>query len=151
MLVYRALAEAQRCGGDCQAPKSPTRGPFWDCLWKTFTSVFASIPGPLLVESNGSVRVRVWTREKLFAATASGSSSATSCCLMDAAFGFHHRQVMSGLVRLCPALRADGRWISNWHAEHKSPRTRQSEILNAPRPRSPSGQKGLVRHSLSPV
>ncbi len=35
---------------------------------------------------------------------------------------------MTGVVHLCPALRVDSRWVSNWHTERKSSRTQQSEI-----------------------
>ncbi len=108
--------------------KSPAGGWVEGCPWKTFSQVFATMPGPLFRRPHGSVRVLMRTRETLFAATASGSSSATSSCVMDVALGFYHKEVMSGVVHLCPALRVDSRWVSNWHTERKSSRTQQSEI-----------------------
>jgi hypothetical protein len=58
--------------------KSPVGWVVQGCLWKTFSQVFATMPGPLLRQPHDSVRVLIRTWETLFAATASGSSSATS-------------------------------------------------------------------------
>ncbi len=58
--------------------KSPAGGWVQGCPWKTFSQVFATMPAPLFRRPLGSVRVLMRTRETLFAATASGSSSATS-------------------------------------------------------------------------
>ena len=112
----------------CLSAKSPAGSGIKACLQKTFSQVFATIPGPLFRRPHGSVRVLMRIRETVFAATASGSSSATSSCVMDVASGFYHKEVMSGVVHPCPALRVDSRWVSNWHTERKSSRTQQSEI-----------------------
>jgi hypothetical protein len=109
--------------------KSPAGSGVWDCLWKTFRQIFASIPGPLLHRAQWFCPSPDGAREILFAATASGSSSVTSRCLMDVALGFHHRKQIGGVVHLCPALRVDNRWVSNWNVEHKSSKAQQSEIL----------------------
>src|SRR3984893_14147169 len=68
---------------------------------------------------------------------------------MDVALGFHHKE--GGGFHLCPFFRADSRWVSNWHAERKSPRDSAIGNLKVLRFRRPSGHKGLVRQSPSPV
>jgi hypothetical protein len=101
--VVSSLSESE-----CLLPlwtKSPAGGGVQDCLWKTFSRIFATMPELLFrltpifcpsldVDSGNTV-----------AATASGSSSATSSCLVDVALGFIVRsEIMSGVVHLCPSF-----------------------------------------------
>jgi hypothetical protein len=64
-------------------PYGPNRPPgagFRTACGKLLARFLLLCRGRYFVEPHGSVRVLMRTRETLFAATASGSSSATSCC-----------------------------------------------------------------------
>ena len=109
--------------------KSPAGSGGWWLPVKTFSEVFATMPGPLFRRAHGSVRVLMQTREHLFAVMASRSSSVTSGCAMDVALGsYRKKEVNERSAPPVPFLRVDSRWISNWHPERKSSRTQQSEI-----------------------
>ena len=114
--------------------RAPRRGQIarWErrrgCLWKTFSEVFATMPGPLFRRAHVSVRVLMQTREHLFAVMASRSSSVTFRCATDVALGSYHKEVNERSAPPVPFFRVDSRWISNWHTERNSSRTQQSEI-----------------------